>query len=87
MQPDVFAPLRDSTAEINNITDLQQIKFFLALKLFNVCKSRRKLKILQLPSKKRPSECPFLWKIPALQELMIMHGGLKFVALLNRLIL
>ena len=36
MQPDVFAPLRDSTAEINNITDLQQIKIFLALKLFNV---------------------------------------------------
>ena len=44
MQPDVFAPLRESTAEINNITDLQQIKIFLALKLFNVRKSRRKLR-------------------------------------------
>ena len=44
MQPDVLAPLRDSTAEINNMTDLQQMKIFLALKLFNVRKSRRKLR-------------------------------------------
>ena len=85
MQPDVFTPLRDSTAEINNITDLQQIKFFLALKLFDVRKSRHKLKILQLPSKK-PSECPFCGKfLKVLQELT--HGGLGFVVMLNRLIL